>query len=344
MKVHDAWFSRLFRCVVFVASTGPSALFALQIHPGDLIVVDSHNLQLPNHGVIIDINPTTGAQTTISADALEQPTFACLDPNGAIIVADYGYVGGGGIFRINPTTGQQTLISGGGLISHPTAVVRDSKGDLIVTQHGLNQAIGAVLKINATTGVQTLIASGNPLSVPESLAIEPNGNYLVSNFQSPVVGSSILRIDANSGAQSVVSSGGHFDLGPFGVWLNNLSPHSLLVASNSFVASSELINVDTNTGAQSVISSGGQLVRPIGVTQDPAGNIFVADQGQGTAKILRIDPLTGVQSIVSSGGNLSTPLGIFVATPEPSSLLLAAVGFIGLATWDWRRRSRSASV
>ena len=34
-------------------------------------------------------------------------------------------------------------------------------------------------------------------------------------------------------------------------------------------------------------------------------------------------------------------LGTAIAAPEPSSIVLAAMGFVGLAAWGWRRQKRS---
>jgi streptogramin lyase len=333
-------------CVFFVfiaASAACNASLAAQLHAGDLIVLDPHNQQLPGNGVIIAINPTTGAQTLIAATTmLEQSAGIAMDPAGNIVVSDYGYSGQGGVFRVDPATGTQSLVSTGDFLSHPTGVAVDSAGNIIVVQHGANQTTGAALRIDPASGNQTVVSLVQALAVPDGLTIDANGDYLVANFQGGSGGSAIVRVDAGTGAQSVVSAGGDLLLGPSDVWVNNLQGDSLLVTHSSFpFTNGRLIEVNTVTGDQTVISAGGYLAHPTGVTQDAFGNVFVADFGGGSPKILRIDPLTGQQTIISTGGYLSSPVDILVYAPEPGSFaLLATAAAIALVCRVKRRLSR----
>ncbi len=51
--------------------------------------------------------------------------------------------------------------------------------------------------------------------------------------------------------------------------------------------------------------------------------------------LYEINPLTGLGAPVGPVGHLTTGLA---SVPEPSSLILAALGLIGFAAWRWRRK------
>jgi len=111
-----------------------------------------------------------------------------------------------------------------------------------------------------------------------------------------------------------------------------LQPGHLIVADShnqSLPVGSKILDIDPLTGVQTVISTGGNLVQPIGVCLDAAGNIIVADAGYGFADaqagtIIRINPITGQQTVVSSGGALWFPIG--VATDSQGFLIVTQEG------------------
>jgi hypothetical protein len=312
---------------------------AATLNPGDLLVTDS---QASNyHGLIVDVNPITGAQTLVASGGdIVQPTGLCMDSDGSIVVADYGgsFPGdNGSIYRINPLTGQQTMITSGGSLALPTSINFDHQGNLIVTQQGQNQAAGAILKINPSTGAQTVVASGQFLNEPENVVIGTDGNYFVSQFQP----SDVIEVNATTGAQTELSSGGLFNAGLSGLSFDQSKSNSLLVSkvNNSDPSSSALLELNIDNGDQSLVSTVGDFSRPLGIAQDGLGETYVTDAGpftSPTGSILEIDLQTGAQSVISSGNMLVTPRTIIVIAPEPASLALLAIA--GLATL--RRRSR----
>jgi sugar lactone lactonase YvrE len=321
----------------FVASPSP----AVQLNPGDLIVVDPHNQVLPGGGVLIAINPTTGAQTLIAATTLmEQPSGIAIEASGKIVVSDFGYFTDGGVFRVDPATGTQSLVSSGNFLDRPTGVAVDALGKIVVAQLGPVDFTGAALRIDPADGSQTVVSSGAALGATTGVAIDAVGDYLVANYQAGTGGSAIVRVDADTGAQNVVSAGGDLELGPMDVWVNNLQSDSILVTRATFpFTTGHVIEVDTVTGDQTVLSSGGNLMQPTGLTQDALGNIYVTDFGGGSARIVKIDPVTGNQTVISSGGFLSTPLDIVVYVPEPGPFVLLATAAAVGACRRFKRRA-----
>jgi sugar lactone lactonase YvrE len=289
------------------------------------------------------VNPTTGVQTLIAAtNLMEQPSAIAFDATGQIVVADYGYVGAGGVFRVDPASGTQSLVSNGDSLIHPTGVAVDAAGNLVVAQQGADQGTGSVLRIDPANGNQTVVSTVGALSVAGGVAIDADGSYLVANFAGGSGGSAIVRVDAGTGAQAVVTSGGDLDVGPLDVWVNNLQSDSLLVPHSSFpFTTGQVIEVNASSGVQTILSTGDNLVRPTAVTQDALGNIYVTDFGGGNPRVLRIDPLTGEQTIIASGGFLSTPIDILVYVPEPGPWVLLATAFAAALVYRTARR-RSA--
>jgi DNA-binding beta-propeller fold protein YncE len=313
-------------------ASGRNALFAATIHPGDLIVADSQNADF--HGIIVDVNPVTGAQTLIASGGnLSQPEGVCLDASGNIIVADFGGMTTGKILKINPTTGAQTVISSGGSLLYPMSVAIDPGGELIVSQEDQSGAAGAVLKIDPTTGKQTVISSGNSLRVVTGLALAANGTEFVSEVQP----NEVVAVDPKTGNQTVVSSGGIFNFGPWGMCMDDTRSQSLLVAEKD-PTNASLVEVNTVTGQQTIVASGGNIFRPDDVTQDSMGDTYVTDLGSVSSPrgaVLDINLLTGGQSVISSGQMLLSPTAIAVV-PEPASL--AGIAMLGIACFLRRGR------
>jgi hypothetical protein len=100
------------------------------------------------------------------------------------------------------------------------------------------------------------------------------------------------------------------------------------------------LNLD-GSGLEDIISVPG-WVGPDGIALDlAAGKLYWTGFGS-VLKIQRSD-LDGsnIEDLVTTG--LSIPRGIDVGpnVPEPSSIVLAALGLGGLIAWGWRRRNRA---
>ena len=177
----------------------PTAASA-QLSAGDIVVADPNAFD--GDGGLIDVNPTSGAQSalsnnTISAQHLfRDPTALVLDPDGSIIVADPGAFGGtGGLIRVDSITGQQTPLSSNaisiqGLFEDPVGIAIAHSGQLLVTDSSAYGGGGAVIAVDRATGQQSLVSNDtvSPTALfvnPSGIAIERGGTILVADPDSP---------------------------------------------------------------------------------------------------------------------------------------------------------------
>jgi len=104
-----------------------------------------------------------------------------------------------------------------------------------------------------------------------------------------------------------------------------------IVSNGSVLPNTRTIGEYTMSGAPVSVPLASGLDFPVGIAVY-GGNLFVTNES-GTIGEYTTSGSTVNASLVSG---LDTPVGIAVV-PEPSSLILAAFGFAGLAAWAWRR-------
>jgi hypothetical protein len=158
------------------------------------------------------------------------------------------------------------------------------------------------------------------------------GTTLTTGIFSDIYLANVLNIPVGGG---VVTSGGNGD--SFGVDLltQNLTPGFGLA-----------LNVDTMqlfyTGSKIAISVSGVASSlftqslPFSLEYDPTQPITIVVSSANLTNVTSAGGfLTGFNA--AGTGNLA---GTGNVVPEPSSIVLAAFGFTGLAAWGWRRRKR----
>ncbi|MBI2455849.1 MAG: PEP-CTERM sorting domain-containing protein [candidate division NC10 bacterium] len=96
---------------------------AVTLNPGDILVADA-NAFSGFTGGIIRVNPTTGAQTTVSSGgSFFDPIGIAIAANGDLVVVDnFAFGGTGGVIRVDPVTGAQTTVSSGGSFFNPSGI------------------------------------------------------------------------------------------------------------------------------------------------------------------------------------------------------------------------------
>jgi hypothetical protein len=141
-------------------------------------------------GLVIQIDPLTGAQTILSSGgSLVAPFGIAVDGNGMILVFDQGASSlKGAVFRIDPGTGVQYTVSTGGSFVDPfdVAVIPDDfpqdpptppdPGDILATDFSAFGGPGGVIQVSSATGKQTTLSSGGIFEDPFGIAIEADGH------------------------------------------------------------------------------------------------------------------------------------------------------------------------
>jgi len=338
---------------------GPAATAVAQVAAGDVVVADPN--AFGGNGGLIDLNPDTGAQRTLSDDALSSqdlfrdPSGVAFDPiSGSLIVADPSAFGGtGGLIRVDPETGQQSALSSNAssfqdLFVDPTGVVRSPSGTLYVTDPNAFGGSGGVIAVDPTSGQESAISSNTisptPLfSNPHGIAFEAGGTILVADPDSPLPGGgtegAIIAVDATTGSQKLITSNAssQSDLfgDPLGVAVE--TPGTLLVANTGAAPSSTgVILVNRSSGQQYALSTDAGFVSPSAIAMDLDGKALVADRDAfgGNGGVIRVDPVTGARTILSGNPNAADalfvdPSGIIVVPPTCLGRYATIVGTEG---------------
>jgi MYXO-CTERM domain-containing protein len=321
--------------VLSLVAIGPSVSLAVTLVPGDILVAANFSNNPFLGGAIVVVDPTTGDRTILSdgthgtGPGLQGATSISFASDGSLLV---GAFGAQTLYRVDPTTGNRSIISSASVGTGPTSsydgavqfgnqlvlsggaplYVDPSSGNRTAVPGGTglasvglavsgsnliigNTAANDIVKLDTTTGIQTIISgggvgSGPAISHPSGLEFDGTGNLLLEHVPSPFLDGEILRIDPLTGNRTIVSGGGVGTGLPFG-----------------------------NTGSQLAV--------------EPNGTILAISPLQ--LSVLQIDPTTGNRTALSgpTAGTGPQWLGLgsacaVVPAPEPSSLILAALGVL----------------
>jgi Ca2+-binding RTX toxin-like protein len=234
---------------------------------GDILVAENHNFDVGlgvQYSRVTRVDPTTGAQSTVSADGfLNDVRDIAVEADGDILVVEPvahvtdpdPFYNRGAVIRVDPTTGAQSIVAKGDHFANPVGIAVEADGDILVTDSSASAFKGAVIRVDPTTGAQSTVSSGGLLAVPSSIAIEADGDILVTVFPDQFGNGdqpAVIRVDPSSGAQSIVSSGGSFKF-PVGIAVWPGVPNRAPVANDDSYTTDE--DTPLNVAAPGVLGN-----------------------------------------------------------------------------------------
>jgi len=312
------------------------------ISAGDLIVVDRGNKTLD------DVNPTTGASTVI-ASGFMSPQGVAINSQGMIFVSD---VGTQTIDEVNPNTGMVTTYSGNGVgsgaaLDRPLEMAFGASGTLYVA-NGANSDSTSVIAI-APNGDRTVVAGNNGSSTNvfaqslNGLTIDPtSGNLYVATATGHTIyqvtpGGSVTTVYTNSTSPPLAE--------PQGLTLNS----GQILYANGGTANPAIYSVNPTTGVPTLVSNNFTVGTSdlFGVAVGGNGTIYATSIASPDIVIYAIDPTTGNATVLAGNGTGGTTFGdlsygiavypSISSIPEPSSVILLALGITGLIFSRLRR-------
>ena len=222
------------------------------------------------------------------------------------------------IIEFSPSGSQTTFLNGSP--GQLTGLAFGANGNLFAS----DWTEGEIAEFTPS-GVRTTIATG--LYDPLGLAFNSAGDLFVANGGNPSGPNGAIYEFTPNGTRSTFATGLVY---PEGLAFD-ASGDLFVTAGNS--QTSSVIDKFTPAGAESTFASG--LAYAGGLAFDSTGNLYEADQGSGN--VFEFSP-NGTKSTFATG--LDQPVFLAFAVPEPSTLLLAAIGMAGLTLMSRRRRGR----
>ncbi len=288
-------------------------------------------------GSILD----TGGDGEPATDTkVEGITAIAVDGSGNLFIAQEN----NRIRKVDPSG----IISTAASVDEPLSLAVDASGNLYILRRDRSRSVTLVAKM-APSGTITTIAGGgggggiliegSPATefqlLASSISVDAAGNlYILGNDR-------VLRVDLSGALTTVAANIGRGT----GIALN--SAGEVYFADD---VDHRVRKIGTDGSIVTVAGSIGDgrpatqvsFISPQGITMDNAGNIYIADSGNG--RVRRVDP-TGTISTVAGGGTArgsGFPFIEFVgpateAALNPSGLALDASGNLYVVEWQGHR-------
>jgi len=264
-------------------------------------------------GVILKFD-SNGNESTFANSGLDIPEGLAFDGSGNLYVAN---AGNNTIEEFNATGSGSVFAAASSGLSFPVSVAFDASGNLFVANAG-----NSTIEEFGTNGTGTTFASAaSGLDIPEGLAFDSSGNLYVANYND-----TILKF-SSTGSGTVFTASN----------LNNPMGLAFDSSGNLYVANAgnNTIEKFNPSGSGTLFSNTNVLFEPEGLAFDNSGNLYVANR-RSTGSILEFNQ-EGDMSVFASG--FGDPTYLLDQIPEPSSLLLTALGAVSLVAFLRRKRT-----
>lgn len=253
----------------------------------------------------------------------------------------------GSLYTVNPATGAATLVApllAGGLPVGLTAMAYNSSTDTLYggTTQGSPNFPGSLVTINRTTGAVTVIGSFLAASpAMADLTFQPGSGTM---FGWQAAGTHALHtVNLATGAATAVGTGiGTGLFGGGGLSFNSGGTLYSAPAANE-TPSPTLRTIDPTTGVHTVVGpfsgvpAGFEAVVAMDFDGSSMYGIFSDRSGATTTQLGTINLSTAAATMIGITG--VTDLDAFAIVPEPTSMILAGVGLVGVAGY-WRRNRK----
>jgi sugar lactone lactonase YvrE len=283
---------------------------------------------------VLRYDTKTGQGTVFaSGGSIVNPSGITVSPDGKVV-----YVVGLNndvVTRLDASTGQVlgtfTIPAADLSVAAGLAISPDGKTLYMAGDLSLN-----VLRVDATTGdvLGNYAAPGGP----QNIAVSPDGKTLyVSAVYGGTNTGNILRLDSATGASAGQPFSSPYLYGPVGVALSRGG--STLFVTNE--TNAKVVQFDTATGQVNRADSIAAF-SPLGAALSSDGKTLFT-VSEASSVLYSFDTTTGATTPFASGGLLNGPLNLALApaapTPEPSTLILAALGSLAAIVYGWRRNA-----
>jgi DNA-binding beta-propeller fold protein YncE len=280
---------------------------------GVLFFSDAAANQVIKDVIVKDGNP--GIQSVFT-NKITMPTGLAFAPNGNLFVASQN---GNSVTKFSPDgMTSKVFVNNANGVKGPQGLAFGGAGNLYVVNNDSN--------VREYSPAGNLVQAFKTDTSPFGLAFDGKGNLFVATLNDKIDEFSVV---AGKWAKvKVFTEAKNSD--PFGIAVDK--------AGNVYVSNigDNTVNVlDPATGIFSTLINK-NLNKPQGLAFDSSRNLYVANQGGGMGNVLEFSVALNMGTLtatplgpVTKAGSVKTPVYLAFAVPEPSSVVLLAVGLVG---------------